>query len=68
MENEKLKELHKKIAECIYNIETGTFDHWKVVYKPNSLREGQITEGSKLVASSIKQVHALLDEFYGVEK
>ena len=68
MENEKLKELHEKIGECIYNIESGTFEHWKICYKPHTLRSGQTTEGQKLVELSRNRLHSLIDEFYGTEK
>lgn len=68
MENDKLKELHKKIGECIYNIESGTFEHWKICYQPHTLRAGQTTEGQKLVELSRNRLHSLIDEFYGVGK
>ena len=68
MDNEGLKELHKKIGECVYNIESGTFEHWKICYQPYTLRVGQITEGQKLVELSRKRLHELIDEFYGAQK
>ena len=64
MENEKLKELHKKIGDCIYNIESGTFEHFKVCYTPHCLRTGQTTQGQQLVELSRKRLHDLIDEFY----
>ncbi len=68
MENEKLKELHKKIGECVYNIESGTFEHCKICYTPHCLKEGQKTEGQKLVELSRRRLHDLIDEFYGDKK
>ena len=64
MENEKLKELHKKIGDCIYNIESGTFEHCKTTFTPHCLRVGQKTQGQILVELSRKRLHDLIDEFY----
>ena len=67
MENEKLKELHKKISDCIYNIESGTFEHCKIIFTPHCLREAQKTQGQILVELSRKRLHDLIDEFYETE-
>ncbi len=63
MENEKLKELHKKICECIYNIESGTHEYWQKHHAA-----GAPSKDMLLVEGSRKQIHALIDDFYGSEK
>lgn len=64
IENKELKELKSKIGECLYNIESGTFDHWKICYTPHCLKSGQKTEGQKLVELSRERLYLLIDDFF----
>ena len=64
MEIEKLNEFKKKIGEYLSNIESGTFDHCKLIFTPHTLKEGQKTQGQNLVELSRKRLYSLIDEFY----
>lgn len=61
-ENDKLKELHKKVAGYIYNLESACFEQKKEFVRP-----GIKSESQKLIESSREGIHKLIDEAFNNE-